>query len=225
MAKWTRQGRKKRRSRSSPFLGSMIIIGGIFYIGYHVLLGVIAFFDWLENQLSRITMTYWLLIVSFVSIALYMIIKMKIKTNKRLREQNQREQLLQIQARGQIEKLKTIDPFDFEIFISKFFTLKGFEATVTRKTGDGGKDIILRKGNEIFIVECKRYNTPKVSRPDIQKFHSAIIDSKAKEGFFVTTGIFTQPALKYVEDKPIQLIDGTKLEQLIAELSDEIGSL
>ncbi|WP_085522699.1 restriction endonuclease [Tuberibacillus sp. Marseille-P3662] len=48
------------------------------------------------------------------------------------------------------------------------------------------------------MVECKRNNVQKVTRPQIQQFHSAIIDSKAKEGFFVTTNDFTSKAYSYV---------------------------
>jgi restriction system protein len=90
---------------------------------------------------------------------------------------------------------------------------------------DGGKDIILRKGDFVAVAECKRYKAPKVTRPDVQKFHSALMDMKAKEGFFITTGNFTKPAVDYVLDRPIQLIDGSKWINLIEEFSNELTQL
>jgi restriction endonuclease Mrr len=60
-----------------------------------------------------------------------------------------------------------------------------------------------------------------VTRPDVQKFHSAIIDMNAIEGYFVTTGQFTKPATEYVTNKPIHLIDLPKLLDLIDEIKGE----
>jgi len=55
--------------------------------------------------------------------------------------------------------------------------------------------------------------------PDIQKFHSALIDCKADKGYFVTTGDFTSQAKSYVLNKPIELINGDKLARLIEEVT------
>lgn len=66
------------------------------------------------------------------------------------------------------------------------------------------------RGNSFTVAECKRYGKTKAGRPDIQKFHSAIIDCNAEVGYFITTGEFTKQALAYVVDKPIVLIDGQK---------------
>lgn len=79
--------------------------------------------------------------------------------------------------------------------------------------------IILRKNHEILLVECKRYNTPKVTRPDIQKFHSAMIDMNAKKGLLITTGEFTKPAIEYTKNKAIEVIDG---DHLIAFINKSI---
>ncbi|OEH85985.1 hypothetical protein BHU72_14990 [Desulfuribacillus stibiiarsenatis] len=120
-----------------------------------------------------------------------------------------------------IAKLKSMHPLEFEHYIADIFRLKGYTATVTPPTGDAGKDVILIKGSDIRLVECKRYNSPKVTRPDIQKFHSAIIDSNASCGYFITTGYFTKPAIEYVSDKPIHLIDLPSLLNLIEQTITE----
>nr|WP_318506109.1 restriction endonuclease [Bacillus sp. T3] len=73
----------------------------------------------------------------------------------------------------------------------------------------------MKKGSDTLLVECKRYNSQKVTRPEIQKFHSAIIDMKAKKGFFVTTGEFTKTAIEYSNDKHIELINGNSLLSLL----------
>jgi len=67
-------------------------------------------------------------------------------------------------------------------------------------------------------VECKRHNEKnKIGRPEIQKFHSAILDMNAKEGYFVTSSYFTSTAVEYCLDKPIRLIDLPRLLELMDE--------
>ena len=111
-----------------------------------------------------------------------------------------------------------MDPYDFEKYVDDLFMIRGYEVELTPRTGDGGKDIILNKDGVIRLVECKRYNeNHKVSRPAIQKFHSALIDMNAKEGFFVTTSYFTQPAMDYTLNKPIRLIAIPLLIEMIED--------
>ncbi|WP_085522681.1 restriction endonuclease [Tuberibacillus sp. Marseille-P3662] len=59
----------------------------------------------------------------------------------------------------------------------------------------------------------------KVTRPQVQQFHSAVIDSKAKEGFFVTINDFTGKAYSYMLDKPIHLINGNQLLNMIEKFT------
>lgn len=78
---------------------------------------------------------------------------------------------------------------------------------------------MIYKDDLFAVAECKRYDKTKVTRPDIQKFHSAIIDCKADKGCFITTGDFTNQAATYVMDKPIELINGEKLVRFIEEIT------
>jgi len=73
----------------------------------------------------------------------------------------------------------------------------GYRAILTPKTGDAGKDIILKKDSLTMLIECKRYTSKKVTRPEIQKFHSHIMDMNATKGFYITTGEFTKHAADY----------------------------
>ncbi|MFE4525761.1 restriction endonuclease [Cytobacillus firmus] len=142
--------------------------------------------------------------------------KRLIQSNLILEEQK-RKQIQKMKDQTTLENLKQMHWHQFEAFIRQLYDFRGYEAALTPATCDGGKDIILLKDKVISIVECKRYNSPKVTRPDIQKFHSAILDTKAQKGYFVTTGEFTKPAVAYCEDKPIELINGEQLVKLIME--------
>ena len=96
---------------------------------------------------------------------------------------------------------------------------------MTRKSNDGGKDIILYKSNCKYLVECKRFKTNnKVGREYLQKFYAAICEENADLGFFVTTSDFTKDAYDYVSNwcKKIQLINGKKLVEIINNEGESI---
>ncbi|PHF09569.1 restriction endonuclease [Bacillus wiedmannii] len=107
--------------------------------------------------------------------------------------------------------LEIMDPREFEYFVADFFRSLGYKVQVTSGSNDGGKDIILYKGNEMKFVEVKRYTKNSIGRPFIQKLHSAIVDADAVGGYFVTLSNFNQNARQYAANKNIELIDGDSL--------------
>lgn len=68
-----------------------------------------------------------------------------------------------------------LNPYEFEKEVAQWFTDKGYQASVTSKSGDGGVDIILTNENkEKFYVQCKRYCTQKVDRPTLQQLYGVV---------------------------------------------------
>ena len=58
--------------------------------------------------------------------------------------------------------LEVMDPRGFQYFVADFFCSLGYKVQVTSGSNDGGKDIILYKGNEMKFVEVKRYTKRNV---------------------------------------------------------------
>lgn len=115
-----------------------------------------------------------------------------------------------------LSEVQTIHWREFEYFVADLFTELGYKAQVAQQTVDGDKDIILKKGRLKAIVECKRYKeNNNISVKLIRQFHSVIMDTHSDRGYFVTTSDFTKEAYRYVEDKPIELINGENLMDLI----------
>lgn len=96
--------------------------------------------------------------------------------------------------------------------MASMFERLGYVVQQTPYVGDYGRDAILQKDGEKLLLECKRYgDISTVGRPEIQKFHSAIISDRAKSGFFVTTNKFTAKAKKHAAKLGITPIDGNEL--------------
>ncbi|HKZ01823.1 MAG TPA: restriction endonuclease [Pyrinomonadaceae bacterium] len=89
------------------------------------------------------------------------------------------------------------------------------------KSGDEGIDGIIsedRLGLDIVYLQAKKWDGT-VGRPEIQKFVGALHGKRAKKGVFITTGRFSEDAVKYVEsiDPKVILIDGRTLAELMID--------
>jgi restriction system protein len=126
-----------------------------------------------------------------------------------------------------LEQLKQISPGNFENIVVDLLVKMGYggskreAAQVVGKSGDGGIDGIIKEdklGLDAVYIQAKRWDS-QVGRPEIQKFAGALLGQKAKKGVFITTGLFSNDALKYVEnlDTKIVLIDGFYLTELMVE--------
>jgi restriction system protein len=117
-----------------------------------------------------------------------------------------------------LEELRQLTPQQFENEIANFFRRLGYDVRQTPYTNDQGRDAIMMKGTDKYLLECKRYGQDNLSgRPDIQKFHSAIISDRAKGGFFVTSGSFSKAATAFAPGACVELVDGQRLIRMFAE--------
>lgn len=107
-------------------------------------------------------------------------------------------------------------PTNFEGLCSELFESLGYTAKLTPPTNDGGYDILLNKGTEKAIVECKCYSIEhKVGRPSIQKLVGANNIVCADKMIFITTSDFSTAAISYANELGVQLINGNSLIQLL----------
>jgi hypothetical protein len=117
-----------------------------------------------------------------------------------------------------VDELRAISSTSFEDEIARMFTRLGYEVKQTSYSNDGGRDAIMMKDGNKYLVECKRYAKGGLSgRPALQKFHSAIMTDDATSGFFVTTGGFSDPAVKFAKENKIEMIDAAALVGLMLE--------
>lgn len=105
---------------------------------------------------------------------------------------------------------------DFERLVGEHFRRKGFQ--VSREGGngpDGGIDLILRRGGEIYLVQCKQWRANKVGVESVREFYGVMSVQGAAGGYFVTAGEFTDEAKSFAKGLNLELIDGHRLRAMI----------
>lgn len=104
----------------------------------------------------------------------------------------------------------------FERLVGEGFRLQGYTVTETGGGGaDGGVDLVLSKGGEKFLVQCKQWKAFKVGVDVVRELYGAMAAKGSAGGFVVTSGRFTEQASSFASGRNISLIDGPKLQAMI----------
>ncbi len=102
----------------------------------------------------------------------------------------------------------------FERFLVELYERLGYKCTQTKKTGDQGADVILKKGFQKIGVQAKRYRG-SVGNSAVQE----AVASRKYYGFtsvkVVTNSTFTKSAVELAKANKVELIDREKLKKLI----------
>ena len=107
---------------------------------------------------------------------------------------------------------------EFEMLVGEAFRLQGYSVTETGGGGaDGGIDLVLVKGSEKFLVQCKQWKAYKVGVDVVRELYGVMAAKGATGGFVVTSGRFTDDASKFAAGRNVRLIDGPRLFALIKQ--------
>ncbi|MDR6539026.1 restriction endonuclease [Variovorax soli] len=105
---------------------------------------------------------------------------------------------------------------EFELLVGEGFRRKGFQVEELGGAGaDGGVDLVLRKGSEKYLVQCKQWRAYKVSVQVVRELYGVMAASGAAGGFVMTSGRFTADAREFAKGRNVQLMDGDALFGLI----------
>lgn len=105
---------------------------------------------------------------------------------------------------------------DFELLIGEAFRGDGYNVVENGGPGpDGGVDLRMRKGGEIFLVQCKHWKAFKVGVQVVREMYGLMAAHGAAGGFVVTSGRFTDEAVRFASGRNITLINGDELPKLI----------
>jgi restriction system protein len=107
---------------------------------------------------------------------------------------------------------------EFEMLVGEAFRLQGYKVSERGGGGaDGGVDLVLRKGTETHLVQCKQWKAYKVDVKVVRELYGVMAAEGATGGFVMTSGTFTADAQAFARGLNIELVNGPKLFALIQQ--------
>lgn len=134
----------------------------------------------------------------------------------------------QVTASGSAQALNGMSWREFELLVGEAFRMQGY--TVIEQGGaqaDGGVDLVLHKGKDTFLVQCKQWKAFKVGVDVIRQLYGVMAAAGAAGaagGFIVTSGTFTEGAHAFAHGRNLMLVDGPKLLGLMHQAKESLRS-
>ncbi|WP_369360129.1 restriction endonuclease [Streptomyces sp. cg2] len=114
--------------------------------------------------------------------------------------------------------LLAMDPLVFEQLIAELFRAMGMHAVTTQRSGDGGIDVDALDPDPIrggkIVVQVKRYRNT-VPPSAVRDLYGTVQSEGANKGVLVTTSQFGPGAHGFAQGKPLTLVAGPELVDLL----------
>jgi hypothetical protein len=124
------------------------------------------------------------------------------------------------------DALTRIDDREFERLLADFYRRQGWqvEHIGTGGTGrrfDGGVDLVLRRDDEVVLVQCKHWNVKQVPHNPVHELLGIMVNRGATGAILVTSGEFTRAAIDAAtRNGHVRLINGHDLRDMLGELPE-----
>lgn len=125
--------------------------------------------------------------------------------------------------------LLEMDPVEFEGLVAELFRARGMQAVTTQRSNDGGVDVEALDPDPIsggkIIVQVKRYRGT-VPPSAVRDLYGTVQGAGANKGVLVTTSGFGPGSYTFANGKPLTLVSGAELVDLLGRfgLRGRLGS-
>ena len=124
-----------------------------------------------------------------------------------------------LDKQASIDSIRSLKWKAFEELVGEAYRRQGYAVFENPDAGpDGGIDLLMRKGGELIIVQCKQWRANKVGVEKVRELYGLQISQNAAKSILITSGFFTQEAKNFAVDKPMDLVEGSYLLELIQNL-------
>ncbi|MCC5875644.1 MAG: restriction endonuclease [Candidatus Sumerlaeia bacterium] len=113
---------------------------------------------------------------------------------------------------------------DFERMFAEVLRSQGYKVELRGgNMPDDGIDIIGTRNGKVTVIQCKHWKDSRVGIKIVREMYGVMTAEKADEVMIVTTGEITNPCYKFADGKPIHLIDGIRLLEMIKAIQKDGG--
>lgn len=104
---------------------------------------------------------------------------------------------------------------NFSLVVSEAYRRRGY---AVEESKSGAYDFRLAKKGQITLVQCRRWKVNQVGAGSLRELADAIETEGAYNGVSITTGEFSGNAWKFAAGKPITLLSGSPLVELVGSI-------
>ncbi|MCI8692372.1 MAG: restriction endonuclease [Lachnospiraceae bacterium] len=123
------------------------------------------------------------------------------------------------------DKLDQMEGHDFEYAIADLLRHNGYrDVQVTQGSGDYGIDILARRKNVKYAIQCKRYKKP-VGVKAVQEAGLGTDFYHCDAAAVITNSSFTKQAQTLAQNTGVRLWDRTFIEELISNYDEEYDKI
>ena len=120
-----------------------------------------------------------------------------------------------------LERIRTLGWQQFETLAGQYFREQGYRVAEKGGNGpDGGVDLLLHRGEERIVVQCKHWKAFSVGLTEVKELFATVRDQHATGGILLTTSQFSKEAKAFASrHAELQLVNGNDLSKMLgAEL-------
>ena len=173
------------------------------------------------NVLIRILC--WLLFIALLPVFLLsLIIKGIIKHHKYKEWKRKGETGRKLILSTDITAIDLMEGYEFEEYLKCLFFYQDYEVELTPKSRDYGADLILTKGDEVIVVQAKRYNKT-VGSKCVAEIVGAKNHYNATDAYVVSNSYFSGQAETLAKENGVRLIDRDELIEMSKEVCDKLS--
>jgi restriction system protein len=88
-------------------------------------------------------------------------------------------------------------------------------------TTDPSVDLVLRKSANLYLLQSRYWRNRKIGLREVRKLYTLMHNKQASGIFLLTTGIFSREARRYAIGRPINLINGIQLVELLDSVKEQ----
>jgi len=124
-----------------------------------------------------------------------------------------------------IASIRLLDWRQFETLLAEHYRRRKFRVRENLRGGaDGGADLWLDNDDGLYLVQCKQWRSQKVGVQVVRELYGVMAGEGAPGGAVITSGLFTADAEAFARGKPIDLVDGARLETMIGKVQRSGGA-
>ena len=128
------------------------------------------------------------------------------------------------ELRDEIQSIQNLAWPQFKERVAEAYKRNGYNIMENSAfTADPSVDLVMRKSANLYLVQCRYWQNRKLGLREVKNLFSLMHEKQASGVYLLTTGIFTNEARHYALGRPINLLDGIGLVELLGKVDSSSG--